>query len=456
MAELSLALLGPPIVERDGTRVAFDTKKAIALLAVLAVTGRDQSRDRLAALLWPESDTTRARGSLRRTLSVTAAGVGEGLAITRAAVGLRPERMRVDVADFGALAARPDLASLERAARLYDDVRAGRLEALPGPAVARKRPAGQAPGPREEARSGEEAARPASTGAAAGQEGEPGQRVTGPAGRAADGTWPIVGRTAELGILGAAWREVSAGRAGGQVAAVTGEAGCGKTALIEKFRAGLDPAGGIVLRGRCHDGESGLPFALTADLLRSAGAASPGLADRLPAHVAAMVGRLAPELAAEQPPAQAPPLSSPLALARLYAAIRSTLQLAAAPAGQPGVLIVEDVHWADRPSLDLLAYLVRRLSGWPVLLVLSWRPEHSERLRGLHAAVTEAGGSGRARTVEPRLLSAAEVSEVLFPVAPWMFGAAGREAALSSLAECEVKLEAYAARVYVEESADPR
>jgi tetratricopeptide (TPR) repeat protein len=222
-----------------------------------------------------------------------------------------------------------------------------------------------------------------------------------------------VGRTAELGILGAAWREVSAGRAGGQVAAVTGEAGCGKTALIEKFRAGLDPAGGIVLRGRCHDGESGLPFALTADLLRSAGAASPGLADRLPAHVAAMVGRLAPELAAEQPPAQAPPLSSPLALARLYAAIRSTLQLAAAPAGQPGALIVEDVHWADRPSLDLLAYLVRRLSGWPVLLVLSWRPEQAERLRSLQAALAEATESGHARTAEPRLLRAEEVAEVL-------------------------------------------
>jgi len=121
VAELSLALLGPPIVARDGIRVTFDTKKAVALLAVLAVAGGDQSRDRLAALLWPESDTTRARGSLRRTLSVTAAAVGEGLVITRAAVGLRPGGMRVDVADFEALAARPDVAGLERAARLYRD-----------------------------------------------------------------------------------------------------------------------------------------------------------------------------------------------------------------------------------------------------------------------------------------------------------------------------------------------
>jgi len=507
VADLRLALLGPPVVERDGARVSFDTKKAVALLAVLAVTGRDQGRDRLAALLWPESDTTRARGSLRRTLSVTAAAVGEGLVISRAAVGLRPGGMRVDVADFEALAARPGVAALQRAARLYrddfltgfslrecpefedwqssvagrlrqllagclerlaaalvaagdpdqalehirrwlsldpmhepahqamiralawtgqrsaavrqyrdlvgildrelavrplpettrlyDDIRAGRLEPLPGTDGA----VGRAGAPPARAAAAA-AARPAIPAASA--TGQPGVAHR----------WPLAGRAAELGMLGAAWREVSA-RSGGQVAGVTGEAGSGKTALIEEFQASLDTAGGAVLRGRCHDGESGLPFALTADLLRSAAAASPGLPARLPGHVAVTVGRLAPELAAEQPGAPAPALSSPLALARLYAAIRTTFQLAAAPAGHPGVLIVEDVHWADRPSVDLLAYLVRRLAGWPVLLVVSWRPEHAERLRGLHAALAEAGESGHARTVAPRLLSAAEVAEVL-------------------------------------------
>jgi DNA-binding SARP family transcriptional activator len=528
VADLSLTLLGPPVVERDGARVRFDTKKAIALLAVLGVTGRDQSRDRLATLLWPDSDTTHARGSLRRTLSVTAAAVGEGLVISRTAVALRPGGMRVDVADFETLAARPDVATLERAARLYrddfltgfslrecpefadwqssvadrlrqvlagclerlaatcaaagdpdraldhirrwlsldpmhepahqamiralawtgqrsaavrqyrelvgildrelavrplpettrlyDNVLAGRLEPPPGRARADARGQRSQPGARLGAGAGATAGAGPATGAAA--------RVLAPAttksagataatGRpAAERGWPLVGRAAELSMLGAAWREVTA-RSGGQVVVVTGEVGCGKTALIEEFGVSLDTARGAVLRGRCHDGESGLPFALAADLLHSAGAASPGLPARLPGHVAVTVGRLAPELAAEQPNPPAPALSSPLALARLYAAIRTTFQLAAAPAGQPGVLIVEDVHWADRPSVDLLAYLVRRLAGWPVLLVLSWRPEHSERLRGLHAAVTEAGESGLARTVTPRLLNADEVAEVL-------------------------------------------
>ena len=48
MAELSLALLGPPTVSRDGRPVTFDTRKAIALLALLAVTGREHSREELA------------------------------------------------------------------------------------------------------------------------------------------------------------------------------------------------------------------------------------------------------------------------------------------------------------------------------------------------------------------------------------------------------------------------
>ena len=121
MTAISLALLGPPIVERDTTLVTFDTKKAVALLALLAVSGREQSRERLATQLWPDSDAAHARGSLRRTLSVTAAAVGEGLSISRSAVALRPGLVRVDVTDFAALIARPDAPSLERGVRLYRD-----------------------------------------------------------------------------------------------------------------------------------------------------------------------------------------------------------------------------------------------------------------------------------------------------------------------------------------------
>jgi len=68
-SRLLVHLFGPPRMERDGRPVAPDTRKAIGMLAYLALTGQAQARDRLAALLWPEADPERARGALRRTLS---------------------------------------------------------------------------------------------------------------------------------------------------------------------------------------------------------------------------------------------------------------------------------------------------------------------------------------------------------------------------------------------------
>ena len=69
MAQASFYLLGSPRIELDGTRIDVDTRKAVALLAYLAVTGDSHRRDALAALLWPEHDQSHALGALRRTLS---------------------------------------------------------------------------------------------------------------------------------------------------------------------------------------------------------------------------------------------------------------------------------------------------------------------------------------------------------------------------------------------------
>jgi DNA-binding SARP family transcriptional activator len=543
VTDLRLALLGSPIVERDGAVVGFDTKKATALLALLAVTGREQSRERLAALLWPDSDNARARGSLRRTLSVTAAAMGEGLAISRLAVALKPQQVRVDVTDFEALAARRDASSLERAVRLhrddflagfslrgceefedwqsatadrfrqvlagtlerlvaacaaagetqraleharrwlsldplhepahqavirllgwtgqrsaalrqyralvrildtelavrplpettrlYDDVRAGRLapQRAPGAPPGGAPPGGTRPG--GTAQPATPASGPAQPGSVQPGSVQPGsvqagsvqagpvqvnavQVGTAQAGSAqagpGRGVWPLLGRAADMAALDAAWRAVTASGPCGQVVAVVGEAGCGKTRLIEEFRASVAAAGGTVLAGRCHDGESGLPFALAADLLRAAGSACPDLPDRLPAHAAAMVGRLAPELAQAHSGDPASPLSSPVALTRLYAATGTALLLAA---DRPVVVIAEDLHWADGPSLDLLCYLLHRPAAWPMLLVLSWRQEHVERLRGIQAALAEAVDSGRGRSITPRPLRAEEIAEIL-------------------------------------------
>ena len=73
---IEVELLGPPRVLRDGKPVLFDTRKAVALLAHLAVTARPRPRDSLADLLWTGTDLAHARGALRRTLSSVRTGVG--------------------------------------------------------------------------------------------------------------------------------------------------------------------------------------------------------------------------------------------------------------------------------------------------------------------------------------------------------------------------------------------
>ena len=105
---LEVTLLGPPRVERDGEPVAFETRKAMALLAHLALADRPRSREALCELLWPAHDPDRARGALRRTLSTLRTGIGEEWIDTAGdSIALqRGPGLELDVERFRELAAR--------------------------------------------------------------------------------------------------------------------------------------------------------------------------------------------------------------------------------------------------------------------------------------------------------------------------------------------------------------
>ena len=119
---LEISLLGPPRVSRDGRPVSFDTRKATALLAHLALAQRPRSRDALCELLWPSQDSEHARGALRRTLSVLRTAVGEEWIDAAAdSVALRDGAgLAIDARRFRSLA-RPGatLQELEQAVGLY-------------------------------------------------------------------------------------------------------------------------------------------------------------------------------------------------------------------------------------------------------------------------------------------------------------------------------------------------
>jgi predicted ATPase/DNA-binding SARP family transcriptional activator len=106
MAGLTLYLFGPPRLELAGADVRLDTRKAVALLAYLALTGQAHSRETLAALLFPEYDDDRAFANLRRTLwSLNKAGLGPYLDLGGTSViALRPcspaTGLACDVDDF--------------------------------------------------------------------------------------------------------------------------------------------------------------------------------------------------------------------------------------------------------------------------------------------------------------------------------------------------------------------
>lgn len=116
-AGLELRLFGPPRIRLSGVDVRFDTRKAVAILAFLAVSGREHSRAGLAAMLWPDLDRVRSRAVLRRTLSVATA-VGPALEVTPAAVRLDAARTDCDVREFRMLAGGDSAAHWRRAADL--------------------------------------------------------------------------------------------------------------------------------------------------------------------------------------------------------------------------------------------------------------------------------------------------------------------------------------------------
>src|ERR671930_2283541 len=69
MGRLSLAFLGGPEVHHAGRLIPLPTRKALALLAYLAVEGGAHSREKLTALFWPESNSAQGRATLRSTLA---------------------------------------------------------------------------------------------------------------------------------------------------------------------------------------------------------------------------------------------------------------------------------------------------------------------------------------------------------------------------------------------------
>jgi DNA-binding SARP family transcriptional activator/predicted ATPase len=116
---LEIRLLGPLEVLVHGAPLHVDTRKALAILVLLAAERRTFARSELAAMLWPDGDDDSARGAFRRTLSALKAAVdSDALEVDRNTVGLDRARTRVDLDDLERLGGSDEVEALEAAAAL--------------------------------------------------------------------------------------------------------------------------------------------------------------------------------------------------------------------------------------------------------------------------------------------------------------------------------------------------
>jgi len=175
---------------------------------------------------------------------------------------------------------------------------------------------------------------------------------------------PFVGRGAVLRTVAAAWSDAGAGS--GRVVLLTGEPGVGKTRLLARIGEQLGASGGLVLHG-FSDEFVDAPFQPFAQVVRAVAAATGGN-DLSLVHTASELSRVVPELLEVVPGAVSPPAVDPdTGRQRLFAAFRSWLAELATEA--PVALLIDDLTWANRSTLDLFAQLAEAAADLPVLLV---------------------------------------------------------------------------------------
>jgi ATP/maltotriose-dependent transcriptional regulator MalT len=197
---------------------------------------------------------------------------------------------------------------------------------------------------------------------------------------------PFVGRIAELERLDAALGRAAGGEPG--TVLLGGEAGVGKSRLVAEFARRARASGSRVLGGWCIQvGEEALPYAPFSDALR------PLVHTLDPAALEEVVGDWRPELARLLPDLGRPgPLievgpGGRFTQARLFEVVLGLLGRLARRA--PLVLTLEDLHWADRSSLELLGFLAHGLRDVPIMLVATFRSDELHRRHPLRPLLAE-------------------------------------------------------------------
>jgi len=206
---------------------------------------------------------------------------------------------------------------------------------------------------------------------------------------------PLVGRAAEWSALRTVLDDARDGTACALV--LGGDAGIGKTRMLAELLDDAERRGMRCLIGHCVDlGETPPPYLPFAEAFGRLALEDPEHADVLvAAHPA--IGRLLPGRHATD-------VDDRVARGELFESVRSAL--AELAADRPVLLVIEDVHWADRATRDLIAFLMARLTTERVALVVSYRRDDLHRRHPLRPALAEWARLPSVRTIVLDALSA--------------------------------------------------
>ena len=215
----------------------------------------------------------------------------------------------------------------------------------------------------------------------------------------------LVGRADEIGSMEAALGELERGRS--VTLELVGEPGIGKTRLLAELAARADARGFLVLGGCAAELERDLPFWVFVDALDEY------VAGLEPHRLGALGDDVVGELATILPSLSGPAAERQVALQheryRSHLAVRELLELLAR--SQPLLLMLDDLHWGDPASVELLGALLRRPPAAPVLLALAVRPRQvRERLA---ASLERAHRAGTLTRLDLGALTPGEARELL-------------------------------------------
>ncbi len=510
MGLLRLAVLGPPEVVHDGSRLTFALRKAQALLLYLAVEGGMHSRSKLAAFLWPDSAPHDARTALRNALALlrtlladTSASPHSHLLSPRDLLGLDSQApLELDLAvvqeayaeaqRHSTLPAEPQRAAL--VAKFQQALALVRGPFLDGFWLGEESPFDEwvlqkqqqwqvrvqalcerlsswqeAGGELEQARAtltrwlaldplSEEACRrlmrvhlalgdasaalqvyatcrarlaedlrvkPSAETIALAQHiralaaSSPGSPTTHPSLAASEPPGelvaPLVGRASAFRQLVRNFQQVQGGQP--QAVLVVGEAGIGKTRLTSEWLAWARAQGADIMRGHVVEMGGRLPYQPLVEALRERLEAENAPEDLLEDVWLAELSRLLPELRVRYPDLSVPTEDELTAKGQLFEAVARLFDALARRA--PLVLLLDDVHWLDGASLDLLRYLGHswKEHGSRVLLLGTVRSEGLELNPQLSAQLADLGRDLPLSQVPLQPLSKPETLQLLEAIA---------------------------------------